>query len=100
MIFDEHKRWAKIHAPVNPAERVHNNTLEPDRKLRIGYMSGDFRKHSVTYFFEPLLDGHDHEQVEIYGYGSVGVTDEVTECLKTKFDHYRDIVGLDGYGIS
>jgi len=39
MIFDEHKRWAEIHAPVNRMEVVHDNVADPDRPLRIGYIS-------------------------------------------------------------
>jgi len=61
--------------------------------LRIGYLSPDFCGHSVAYFFESLLDGHDRGRVELYGYGNVAAPDRVTECLIEKFDHYRPIFG-------
>ena len=51
--------------------------------------------HSVAYFFEPLLDGHNHDVVEVYGYGNVRMPGGVTERLKQNFDHYRNIRGLD-----
>ncbi len=94
MLFEEHKRWGQIHTPISLAKTSHNNVAEPDRKLRVGYISPDFRRHSVSYFFESLLDGHNREVIEVYGYGNIGLPDEVTERLKSKFDHYRDIRSL------
>ncbi|MHC4396958.1 MAG: O-linked N-acetylglucosamine transferase, SPINDLY family protein [Planctomycetota bacterium] len=95
MLFEEHKKWGRIYAPPNLARKSHDNIPDPDRRLRIGYISPDLRRHSVTYFFEPLLDGHNRQQVEIYGYGNVTSLDQVTERLKRKFDHYRNILGAD-----
>ena len=95
VIFDEHKRWAEIHAPVNHMEVVHDNIADPDRRLRIGYISPDFRMHPVAFFVEPLLNGHNREDVEIYGYGNVAKPEAATEFLKPKFDYYRNIYGLD-----
>ncbi|MHC4425263.1 MAG: O-linked N-acetylglucosamine transferase, SPINDLY family protein, partial [Planctomycetota bacterium] len=90
MIFDEHKRWSRIYAPANRARTSHDNVPEPDRRLRVGYISPDFRMHPVAYFFEPLLDGRNHQAVEIYGYANVERPDNFTERLKRKFDHYGD----------
>lgn len=63
----------------------------PERKLRIGYVSPDFRSHAVNYFFENLLKNHDRTQYEIFAYSNVRKEDSVTERLKTEFDHWRDI---------
>jgi predicted O-linked N-acetylglucosamine transferase (SPINDLY family) len=93
-LFDEHKRWARIHTPVELAGASHDNTPDPDRRLRIGYISPDFCGHSVAYFFESILDAHDRESVEAYGYGDVACPDQITEELKVKFDYYRNICGL------
>jgi predicted O-linked N-acetylglucosamine transferase (SPINDLY family) len=95
MLFTEHKRWARIHAPVSLAKASHSNDPNPDRRLRIGYISPDFCSHPVAYFFEPLLDGHDPEAFEVFGYGNVRMPGAVTERLKQKFDHYRNIRSLD-----
>ena len=94
VLFEEHKRWARIHAPAELARVSHDNTIDPDRRLRIGYISPDFCGHSVSYFFEPILEAHDAEAVEVYGYGDVSCPDQVTEELKVKFGHYRNICGL------
>jgi len=95
MLFAEHERWGRIHAPASLAKVSHNNVPDPDRKLRVGYISPDFCMHSIAYNFEPLLDGHDREVVEVYGYGNVKMPGSVTERLKQKFDHYRNIYGMD-----
>ena len=99
-LFEEHKRWGLLHAPLGKAKTVHNNNRNPDRRLRIGYISPNFRKHSVVYFFELLLDRHNRENVEVYGYGNVEHQDQITERLKEKFDCYRDIYGMDDKAVA
>ena len=94
-LFEEHKRWAKLHAPAELARREHANPPDPNRRLRIGYISPDFRRHSVAYFFEPLLDGHDRNGVGVYGYGNVEFPDEITDRLRHKFDGYRDVFAVN-----
>ena len=83
--------WGRRHAPqrsvLPPRSRCH-----PNRHLRIGYVSADFRTHSVAYSIEALLDGRDAASTEVFGYSNVTYTDEVTERLRSKFDTYRDIL--------
>ena len=70
---------------------------KPDReqrRLKIGYVSGDFRQHSVSSFFEPLLRAHDRQAMEIFCYAEVKANDEITERLKGLADHWRVTVGL------
>jgi len=99
-IFEESRRWAGQNASAQLAKADHTNEPEPLRRLRVGYISPDFRNHSVSYFFEPLLDGHKREAVELYGYGNVMYYDETTERLKQKFDHYRNIRPLDDKAVA
>src|SRR5262249_25869327 len=63
------------------------------RLLRIGYVSPDFRQHSVAYFLEPLLRGHDRQQVEVFCYGDVARPDSVTTHLQELADHWLVTVG-------
>ncbi|MBN2138834.1 MAG: tetratricopeptide repeat protein [Sedimentisphaerales bacterium] len=99
-LFEEHKRWGRLHASAASAGTVHHNLPDPERRLRVGYISPDFRRHSVAYFFEPLLDGHDRREVEIYCYGNVEFRDQVTERLARKCDQYRDIRNLDDKAVA
>ena len=100
VLLDEHRKWAQIHAPMSLVRTSHGNTPDPERKLKVGYISPDFRKHSVAYNFEAFLDGSDREAVESYGYGNIGLPDEVTERLKRKFDYYRHIRGLSDEAVA
>ena len=43
----------------------------PGRRLRVGYVSPDFRTHAVALFAEPLLAAHDRSQVEMFCYAEV-----------------------------
>ena len=95
MLLDQHKRWGQIHTPPSMAVTGHKNTPEPGRRLRIGYISPDFRQHSVAYNFEAFLSGRNPEAAEVYGYASVSHPDEMTERLRKKFDHYRNVFGVN-----
>lgn len=76
------------------------NDPSPDRRLKIGYVSPDFKQHSVAYFFEPLLAAHDREHVEIFCYAEVARPDAVTERLKVLADHWYSTVGDDDAAVA
>lgn len=77
------------------AKTSHSNVPEPNRRIRVGYISSDFRTHPVSFFFEPLLEGHNREAIEVYGYSNVQCPDRTTERLQSKFDHYQNICGVN-----
>lgn len=66
----------------------------PEKRLRIGYVSGDFRRHSVMYFLSPLLRGHHRNQFEIFCYSNVDCEDEVTADTRRLDVVWRDIAAI------
>jgi predicted O-linked N-acetylglucosamine transferase (SPINDLY family) len=93
-VLDEHRRWGEWHANP-PAERVdYNNPPYPERRLRVGYASPDFRSHAVAAFVEPILAHHDREQVEAICYADVAVPDAMTARLRALAHGWRDTAGL------
>ncbi|MDX5363667.1 MAG: hypothetical protein LPJ91_05880 [Pseudazoarcus pumilus] len=64
------------------------------RKIRIGYLSSDLRKHSVRFFFRPLLEGHDRTKCEIYAYYDMAWEDEQTIAIRDRCDVFREIANL------
>ncbi len=92
-IFHESRSWASRFDGL--ARTGHQNDPEPERRLRIGYVSPDFRRHSVAYFLEPLMQAHRREVVEIFCYAEVARPDEVTDRLKALSDHWCDTCGRD-----
>src|SRR5690606_36677451 len=88
----EHRSWAERHvAPLAAARRPHSNDRRRDRRLRIGYVSPDFREHSVARFLLPLLEQHDRDRVEIFAYSDVTRPDAVTEQVHARTDAWRDV---------
>jgi predicted O-linked N-acetylglucosamine transferase (SPINDLY family) len=94
-IFADHREWSKrFEWPVEVETIPPARPLE-GRKLRIGYVSGDFRRHSVAFFFEPLLEAHDRSRCEIYCYANIRFSDEVTQRIMNSCDGWRPITNLD-----
>jgi predicted O-linked N-acetylglucosamine transferase (SPINDLY family) len=93
-IITAHKEWdAAISAPLRP-QTPHENSRDPARRLRIGYVSSDFFRHPVAYFFEPLLQSHSANEFETYCYANVEKPDPVTGRLRALAHHWRDIRGM------
>jgi predicted O-linked N-acetylglucosamine transferase (SPINDLY family) len=69
--------------------------MEPDRRLRIGYVSPDFRVHCQSLFTIPLLSHHDHAAYEIFCYSSVKRPDDCTRRLAGYADVWRDVGPLE-----
>jgi len=91
----EHDAWAERHvAPLAAARRPHENSREPERRLRVGYVSPDFREHPVARFILPLFREHDRQQVEVFAYSDVAGADSVTGMLRNRVDHWRDVAAL------
>ena len=92
-IFKEHAAWGQ-HIEQSITRLPHDVVFDPARRLRIGYVSPDFRGHSVSFFIEPILRRHDRAQFEIICYGNVQDRDVITRRLRALPDHFVDIVPL------
>lgn len=69
--------------------------LPSGRRLRIGYLSGDLRRHAVATFFEPLLRAqHQAGTLELFAYSSNPHEDEVTQRLRACTHHWRPVHAL------
>jgi predicted O-linked N-acetylglucosamine transferase (SPINDLY family) len=85
-------QWAKIHAePFYARIPAHANDRDPDRLLRIGYVSADFREHVAGHTLLPLIRGHDRERFKIYCYSNARRPDAVTTRFQAEADAWRDI---------
>ncbi len=94
MIQEEYRRWNQRHAqPLRKFVRPHTNDPNPQRRLRIGYVSADFRNHSVSRFLLPLFRHHEHGAYEIICYSDVSKSDGATDRLRACADGWENIVG-------
>jgi len=86
----EHREWAGRHvAPLTAARRPHPNDPAPKRRLKIGYVSPDFREHAVSRFIVPVLAQHDRNEFEVFAYADVTRPDEVSDTIRTLVDHWE-----------
>jgi predicted O-linked N-acetylglucosamine transferase (SPINDLY family) len=87
-----HCRWAEINAePLRAQAATLANTPDPQRRLRIGYVSADFREHAASNFVEPILAAHDRAGFDIYCYSGTQQTDAVTARLQGLAAHWREL---------
>jgi predicted O-linked N-acetylglucosamine transferase (SPINDLY family) len=83
--------WGHRHAdPLVSDARPHDNDANPDRPLRVGYVSADFRDHTRARFMEGVLANHDPAAVEVFCYSDVARPDATTARFKTLAHAWRD----------
>jgi protein O-GlcNAc transferase len=93
--FAEHLRFAeRFETPHKASWPAHANPRDKDKRLKVGYVSGDFRNHSIAFFFEPVLLGHDKSQVEVFCYHNHHQHDDVSSRLAALADHWIACKGM------
>jgi len=92
-IYAEHREFGRRFARAG-ADVVFRNSHEPQQRLRIGYVSGDLKQHSVASFIEPVLAKHDAGGFEITCYYNNAQADATTQRLKAYAHRWRDVFSL------
>ncbi len=105
------KSQAELYEAALQFETQHASNLLPDslsypnskdkhKRLRIGYVSPDFRAHSITHFTIKLIGTHHRNQVEVFCYSNVIKPDSVTSKIRALADHWISIVGMDDQSVA
>ncbi|HUA52458.1 MAG TPA: tetratricopeptide repeat protein [Candidatus Sulfotelmatobacter sp.] len=95
-LLDAHRAFDRQIAP--PPERIvrrHANARDPERMLRVGYVSSDFYVHPVGFFLLPVLAAHDATLIESHCYSGRRAEDPMTATLRARAAHWHSIVGMD-----
>jgi protein O-GlcNAc transferase len=93
--FHAHRKWAARHADSRPRlPAVTERCADPNRRLRIGYVSGDFFAHAVSVFLEPLFVHRDRAAFELSCYRTSGEEDEYTRRYRSLADHWYDVMQM------
>ena len=90
-ILEIHRAWRKT---IQPKEATGRREDRGGGRLRIGYVSPDFRNHCQSFFTIPLLSSHDPDRVEVFCYSDVQWPDAVTERIRSLGHVWREIHGL------
>jgi protein O-GlcNAc transferase len=94
-IAEELRRWNQRHAqPLGKFVQAHSNDRSADRRLRIGYVSPDFRDHVIGRNLLPMFQHHDRKKFEIVCYSQVLRPDAATGQFRGKADGWRSILGI------
>jgi len=87
--FAEHLRIGElIEAPRRHLQRPHENDRDPERGLRVGFVSGDLRDHAVAYLIEPVWQAMRGGRHQVYAYASMRSEDAVSERLRALADSW------------
>lgn len=90
-LADGYRLRRRFNDLVKRSVRPHSNNRIPDRKLKVGYVSGDFRHHSAALVFGPILTHHNHDAFETYCYAQSPADDWLTQTIRAGTDNWRDI---------
>lgn len=86
----ERRRW---HDAQHGAPRFTDwpNPRDPERRLKLGYVSADLRRHALAYAIGPVLTRYDRARFEVTCYASLSQEDDVTARFKAAVDHWRAV---------
>jgi predicted O-linked N-acetylglucosamine transferase (SPINDLY family) len=94
-VIAERQRWNERHAaPLRALWRAHENVPDPERPLRVGYVSADFRQHVVGRTLLPCFEAHDRAQFEFVCYSAFAVTDAIGERFRRGAVLWRETAAL------
>lgn len=95
-LIEIRKQWSATHEePLLKKQKPHLNDLSLDRKIRIGYISADFRLHSASFVFGGMLTEYNKDKFEVYAYSTFNPQmDERVVQFRKAVDMFTDVSGL------
>jgi protein O-GlcNAc transferase len=94
-LLTEHRRYGvSLEAPLRARWPAHPNDRDPDRRLRVGYVSADFREHAMAFSILPLLAHHDRERFEVFCYANNPREDGLTARMRAHVPEWHRVVGV------
>ena len=93
-LFAEHSAFGTVHNRSTPPAFIGAHNTAGDKRLRVGFVSGDFRFHAMLFFVLPVLQARPQVAFEIFCYSNTARTDEHTSEFRAAADHWRDVRGL------
>jgi predicted O-linked N-acetylglucosamine transferase (SPINDLY family) len=91
-----HRQFGKkFGAGLSDRTHQHANVRDPDKRLRVGFVSGDLRQHAVAYYIEPVWRELDRTRIEVFAYSNSHFEDSTSRRLKALVDHWRAVFPLN-----
>ena len=92
-VFEIHQAFGRCVQAKVRTPRNYPNTPDPDKRIRIGFISPDFKTHSIAYFVEPIFKHLDRSHFELFIYSASSARDNMTDRLESYADTWRTSVG-------
>lgn len=94
-VYEAHRQWAARHAePDADAEKSHANVRDPEKRLRVGFVSADFYNHPVGRFMLPVFEAWDRAKFEFVCYSGMNLDSPMTKTLQSSVDLWRGTAGV------
>lgn len=99
-LYSEHKRFGDYAESNITPYNNHKNLPDPNKKLKIGFVSGDMYNHAVAYFARTIFRSFNKDEFEITVFSNLSLVDSVTEELMTLVDHWSQVESLNDIELS
>ena len=100
-ILSEHRIWNETYAkPVEPRGKVHKNLADPDKRLKLGLLSGSFRRHPVGFLTIAAIEALSKDRFELFCYTNSTQADPLTKRFRATADHWTSVVGVSDESLS
>jgi predicted O-linked N-acetylglucosamine transferase (SPINDLY family) len=93
-LFDEHRAFGAVHGQAAQPAYAAAHAFNPDKRLKLGIVSGDFRFHAMLFFALPLFEARDAGEVELICYSNTARPDRYTQDFREVADRWRDVRNL------
>ena len=91
-----HQEWQRRHAAgIEPRQPAGGAKADPERPLRVAYLSGSFYDNDLMRLLQPVLEAHDRKEIKVFCYGDGTRGDMTTERLMRRSDKWTDITAVD-----
>ncbi|MDH5395846.1 MAG: tetratricopeptide repeat protein, partial [Gammaproteobacteria bacterium] len=90
-VFKVHKAWGNMMHRPKDAYIEHKKAMKPSAHINIGYLSADFREHSVGHFIRNIISNHDKTRFKIFCYATYSKEDEITKEIRSYSTSYAQV---------
>ena len=89
-----HRLWGDIEEYTHKPKYSHQENTRTSEKIKVGYLSADFNRHSVGFFISNIIAAHDSNRFEVYCYSSTKHEDSITGLIKEAVVEFTDVRDL------
>jgi len=100
-IHAKHREFARrFEQPLLPPNPVFGNNRDAERRLKVGYLSPEFRNNVVGHFMLPILENHDRTRFETHCYFLGAAGDGISDRLKVHVDQWHEVHGFSAEALA